>query len=401
MKISILATGNELVEKKVEETNSKYIIEKICNESLDISYILHIKDNRESFYNSLKFLSEGSDIIFIIGGLGPTLDDITIESVSNFYGFDLVEDKKVKEKILKYHKNKGQISEKGIEKQSKVIKGAEIIYNDIGTAPGQVIKTKNNIIFILPGPPNEFSNVFNKMYDKFDIFKNSGIKKLNLFFYGITEMDLTKKLEILKVEENYGIYILKNLGLRLNIKYQENFFDFFSKEYGSKFLGTKNLLKKFFDFFIKNNLTLVLAESCTGGKFAEYITSKSGSSKIFKGSFVTYSNELKNKILNVSLNTINKFGAVSKECVLEMSKGLKDITKADVYLSISGIAGPTGGTREKPVGMVYFGLIIDEQEYTFKKIFNGEREDVREQAVYFSLWKILELLQTTGRLSNE
>jgi PncC family amidohydrolase len=148
-------------------------------------------------------------------------------------------------------------------------------------------------------------------------------------------------------------------------------------------------------------LTLALAESCTGGKLSDYITSKSGSSKFFKGSFITYSNELKNKILNVNLNTLNRFGAVSKECVLEMSKGLKNITNSDVCISISGIAGPTGGTKEKPVGTVYFGLIIDDEEYSFKKIFNGEREDVKEKAVYYSLWKALDLLQMTGRLSNE
>ncbi|MDK2946343.1 MAG: nicotinamide-nucleotide amidase [Geotoga sp.] len=401
MKVSILATGNEIVDKKVEETNSKYIVEKIRSESLNIKNILAIKDDRESFYKSLKFLSEDSDIIFIIGGLGPTIDDITIESVSDFYGLELIEDRKVKEKILNYHKNKGQISEFGVKKQSKVIKSAEIFYNDFGTAPGQVIKIDNKMIIILPGPPHEFSNVFDKIYDKFDIFKNDDKIKSNLYFYGVTEMDLTKKIEYLKIKEDYGIYIIKNLGLRLDINYDEEIFKFFRNEYGSRFLGTKNLLENFFEIFINNKLTLALAESCTGGKLSDYITSKSGSSKFFKGSFITYSNELKNKILNVNLNTLNRFGAVSKECVLEMSKGLKNITNSDVCISISGIAGPTGGTKEKPVGTVYFGLIIDDEEYSFKKIFNGEREDVKEKAVYYSLWKALDLLQMTGRLSNE
>ena len=157
----------------------------------------------------------------------------------------------------------------------------------------------------------------------------------------------------------------------------------------------------FFKIFIENKLKVALAESCTGGKLADYITSKSGASNLFEGSFVTYSNELKNKLLGVRLETIENHGAVSEQCVLEMSRGLKKLTNADVCISISGIAGPTGGTKEKPVGTVYFGLIIDDKEYSLKKIFNGEREDVRQRAVHYSIWKIIDLLQKTGRLSNE
>lgn len=401
MNVSILVTGNEIVEKKVEETNSKYIVEKINNENVNIKNILTIKDDAESFYKSLKFLSENSEIIFIIGGLGPTLDDITIESVAKFYGLELIVDQRVKEKILNYHKNKGQISEKGIEKQSKVIKNSEIFYNNYGTAPGQVVKLEDKLIIILPGPPHEMINVFDRIYDKFDIFKNKDKSKSNLFFYNVTEMDLTKKIEDLGIDKDYGMYIIRNLGLRLDIQYNNKMLDFFKNEFGNRFLGSQNLLDKFFQIFIKNNLNIVLAESCTGGKLADYITSKSRASKFFEGSIVTYSNELKNKLLGVNLDTLKTHGAVSEQCVLEMSRGLKNLTNADVCISISGIAGPTGGTKEKPAGTVYFGLIIDDKEYTLKKIFSGEREDVRQKAVHFSIWKIIDLLQKTGRLSDE
>jgi nicotinamide-nucleotide amidase len=401
LNVSILVTGNEIVEKKVEETNSKYIVEKINNENVNIKNILTIKDDAESFYKSLKFLSENSEIIFIIGGLGPTLDDITIESVAKFYGLELIVDQRVKEKILNYHKNKGQISEKGIEKQSKVIKNSEIFYNNYGTAPGQVFKLEDKLIIILPGPPHEMINVFDRIYDKFDIFKNKDKSKSNLFFYNVTEMDLTKKIEDLGIDKDYGMYIIRNLGLRLDIQYNNKMLDFFKNEFGNRFLGSQNLLDKFFQIFIKNNLNIVLAESCTGGKLADYITSKSRASKFFEGSIVTYSNELKNKLLGVNLDTLKTHGAVSEQCVLEMSRGLKNLTNADVCISISGIAGPTGGTKEKPAGTVYFGLIIDDKEYTLKKIFSGEREDVRQKAVHFSIWKIIDLLQKTGRLSDE
>jgi nicotinamide-nucleotide amidase len=401
LNVSILVTGNEIVEKKVEETNSKYIVEKINNENVNIKNILTIKDDAESFYKSLKFLSENSEIIFIIGGLGPTLDDITIESVAKFYGLELIVDQRVKEKILNYHKNKGQISEKGIEKQSKVIKNSEIFYNNYGTAPGQVVKLEDKLIIILPGPPHEMINVFDRIYDKFDIFKNKDKSKSNLFFYNVTEMDLTKKIEDLGIDKDYGMYIIRNLGLRLDIQYNNKMLDFFKNEFGNRFLGSQNLLDKFFQIFIKNNLNIVLAESCTGGKLADYITSKSRASKFFEGSIVTYSNELKNKLLGVNLDTLKTHGAVSEQCVLEMSRGLKNLTNADVCISISGIAGPTGGTKEKPAGTVYFGLIIDDKEYTLKKIFSGEREDVRQKAVHFSIWKIIDLLQKTGRLSDE
>ncbi|MGM0640512.1 MAG: nicotinamide-nucleotide amidohydrolase family protein [Thermotogota bacterium] len=401
MKVSILATGNEIVEKKVEETNSNFIVENILKFGFDIQYILSIKDNYENFENSLNFLSKSSDIIFIIGGLGPTVDDITLESIANFFDLEMIENRKVKEKIINYHKDKGKISNEGLKRQSRVIKNAEIVYNDFGTAPGQIIKHNKKFIFLLPGPPKEFKSVFNKVLKTCDLFKNANEENKNLFFYNVTEMDLTYKLEEYGINKNYGIYIIKNLGLRLDIKKDEKLIEYLKESYNNKFLGESSLIESFFEYLISKNIKLSVAESCTGGKLADYIISKSGASKFFEGSFVTYSNDLKSKILKVKTETLEKNGAVSEKCVSEMVNNLKIITNTDIAISISGIAGPTGGTKEKPVGTVYFGFIIDDKEYIVKKIFKGNREDIRQRSVYYSLWKVLDLLQTTGRLSNE
>jgi len=402
LKFSILATGNEIIEKKVEDLNSKYILEKLLEIDMSVENILTIKDNKDNFDRSLKFLLTDSDIIFIIGGLGPTVDDITIESISKYFGFDMVENINVKNKILEYHKNKGDIDFKALKKQSKVIKNAKIINNDCGTAPGQVIKVDNKYIILLPGPPHEFINVFEKIYNNLDIFyKKKKNNKKYLYFYNVTEMDLTSKLENIDYKSKYGIYIIKNLGLRLDLDINEKILNIFQEYYGKRFLGEQNLLDNFFNFVKQNNLSLSIAESCTGGKVADLITSKSGASDFFEASFVTYSNEIKSKILNVKKETLETYGAVSNECVLEMVKGLNELTKTNISISISGIAGPTGGTKEKPVGTVYFGFIIDGREYSFKKYFTGNREDIRQKSTYYSLWKILDLYQTTGRLSNE
>lgn len=402
MKFSILATGNEIIEKKVEDLNSKYILEKLLEIDMSVENILTIKDNKDNFDKSLKFLLTDSDIIFIIGGLGPTVDDITIESISKYFGFDMVENINVKNKILEYHKNKGDIDFKALKKQSKVIKNAKIINNDYGTAPGQVIKVENKYIILLPGPPHEFINVFEKIYNNLDIFdKKKKNNKKYLYFYNVTEMDLTSKLENIDYKSNYGIYIIKNLGLRLDLDINEKILNIFQEYYGKRFLGEQNLLDVFFNFVKQNNLSLSIAESCTGGKVADLITSKSGASDFFEASFVTYSNEIKSKILKVKKETLETYGAVSNECVLEMVKGLNELTKTNISISISGIAGPAGGTKEKPVGTVYFGFIIDGREYSFKKYFTGNREDIRQKSTYYSLWKVLDLYQTTGRLSNE
>jgi len=401
LKVSILATGNEIVEKKVEETNSNYIVENIIKYGFDIQNILAIKDNYENFKKSLRFLSDNSDIIFIIGGLGPTVDDITLESVAQYFNLELIENKKVKEKIINYHKDKGKISNEGLTRQSRVIRNAEIVYNDFGTAPGQIIRYNEKYIFLLPGPPKEFKSVFNKIIRTSELFQNENEINKNLFFYNVTEMDLTYKLEEYGINREYGIYIIKNLGLRLDIKTDKNLIEYLTDSYGSKFLGESSLLERFFEYFISNGKKISLAESCTGGKLADYIIGKSGASEFFEGSFVTYSNELKSKILKVKTETLEIYGAVSEACVSEMASNLKLITNTDIVISISGIAGPTGGTKEKPVGTVYFGFIIDDKEYIVKKIFKGNREDIRQRSVYYSLWKVLDLLQTTGRLSNE
>lgn len=413
VKISIISTGTELLKEK-PNTNLFYISKKLATIGLKINFCTIVPDDKNIIYEIFKYQIDTSDIIIITGGLGPTLDDVTLEVLAKVLDRKTIFIREVYEKIVKYFVEKNQEVPKLAEKQAYVIEGAEILNNEVGHAPGEkiIIKKENTkkTIYVLPGPPRELQPMFDK-YVMADLIKyQTKISKEETFrICNIPESRIEEIIKpVVETEKKYSSNIEFSILPHLNIVdvqvtisgddelkideelklIKKEIYDCFTQA-GYKdaiFTEGKNSLEQVVGLFLgKHKKTLAVAESCTGGLLANRITNIAGSSFYFLGGVVAYSNILKMKLLGVKKETLDTYGAVSEQTVKEMCVGLKNLTGADYCISISGIAGPTGGTKDKPVGTVwiciYDGAQFDVQCFRFL----GTRTEVKEQAVNTAL----------------
>lgn len=392
MKCEIISVGTELLLGQIANTNSKFISEMLTTLGIDVYFQTNVGDNKSRLLECLKIASERSDLIILTGGLGPTIDDLTKETVAEFFSLRLVEDIDTKLKIQSYFKRSKRNLTQNNYKQSLFPEGAKILPNDNGTAPGFIIEKNKKIVVVLPGPPVELIPMFkNYVYSYLKPLSDEIIVSKVIKMFGISESQVDEMVNNLLVSQNPTVAPLVGNGivtLRITAKSDDplkakNMIDEYEKNI-RKLLGeyifgvdddtlesvVLNLLKT-------KNLTLSTAESCTGGLLSKKITDIPGASEIFKFGAITYSNESKEEILGVSKNTIEKYGAVSEETAREMAVNVKDIAKTDYGLSITGIAGPSGGTPNKPVGLVYIGLAYKDAVYIKKIISNGNRDKIR------------------------
>lgn len=376
MKASILTIGDEILNGSTTDTNASFIAERSINAGLEIVKMLSVSDQKDHIINALDFLIKDSDFIFITGGLGPTKDDITVKTLSDFTEDTLVFNQETFDRVTALlSKRRGmtiEIDKSRCELPSK----AFLLKNQKGTAPGMWFNHKETVLVSMPGVPLEMKQIFEDEVLKkiMNDFKPKGIINKYLLTAGIWESILADKIK--DIEENLakGICIayLPKLGqvkLRITgkgvsekevIKVQEQI-----QERISAFVYStdeKDTLEKTLGDLLKaKGKTMTIAESCTGGSIASKIVSIAGSSAFFNGSVVTYSNELKHEILKVDNSTLEKFGAVSQETVLAMAKGALDFIEADYSIAVSGIAGPSGGTEEKPIGTVWIAVASKEK----------------------------------------
>ncbi len=402
IKCSILLIGTELLNGKVTDLNASFVINILKDTNINISNIITINDEVNKIHRTLEFLAKESDIIIISGGLGPTNDDITKIGISKFLNKKLIYDKNLYHKL----KQKNKAFKKYInENYATLPESCDTLNNEIGLAPGIVCKFGDKkFLYALPGIPTEFKIMF-KNYVLEDIKRHFFIKNNKKFL-----------IRTSNIGESSLADLIKELILKYNIK--ENQIGYYPETWGvdlilyelpeKNFLKElKELLKKYIycinkeitlpeilkEILIKENYTLATAESCTGGFLSKIITDIPGASDFFKGGIISYSNELKQKILNVNPDTLKKFGAVSAQTVGEMLKGLLNITNADYGIAISGIAGPTGGTPEKPVGTVYIAY-GNKENFKTEKIFGGiNRDMIRQRSAYNSIFKLLKTIK--------
>ncbi|ONN27058.1 damage-inducible protein CinA [Thermosipho affectus] len=383
----ILAIGNELVEGIILDTNSKYISRKLLDFGYKTIAIKTLPDDMKILVEEIKSSLKKADLLITTGGLGPTEDDLTRESVSKAIGKKLVFSdkiyKSILEKIKKFHR---EVPE-NVKKQAWVIESAKVIENPVGTAPGQII---DNII-ILPGPPVEMKPIFDKALNYIE--KGEKIYQRRVKFLGIPEAVLVEKYKdiIYKHDINVATMASHITGVELRFTGERKKVDEIVnllKEKLSDYIyafDDKTIEEVVFEKL--GDKTVSFAESCTGGLISSKFVSLPGVSKVFKGAIVAYSNEVKENVLNVSKNTIKTFGAVSKECVTEMAKGVCKILNSDYSVSVSGIAGPTGGTKEKPVGTVWICAYDRQKDVYLAKnfLFRGNRQIIREKSSLYAL----------------
>jgi len=401
MNAEIIAVGTELLMGQISNTNAQYISGNLAQTGINVYYHSVVGDNPQRLKQSLKLSLGRSDIIILTGGLGPTKDDLTKETVAEVLGLKLVLHKDILENMKKFFDRLNRTMSINNEKQAYLPENCIVINNKNGTAPGCIIETDSKTLIILPGPPTEMKPMFDEtvipyLSEKSDFLIVSRFIKI----FGIGESTMEEKImDIIEKQTNPTIAPYAKPGevtLRITARCKK-------AEDASKLLNPviENIKKRLSDkvystdnetleevvakYLIKSKLTVSIAESCTGGLISGRLTSIQGISKVFERGIVSYSNRSKMENLNVNQKTIEIHGAVSKETAVEMAKGIRNISGTDLGLAVTGIAGPGGGTDEKPVGSVFIAVSDINDEECEKLSLWGDRERIRNVAVLHSL----------------
>lgn len=384
MKASILIIGDEILNGTTTDTNSAFIARKSAEYGIDIQTITTISDKYDAILYGLKNIPEYSKIVFITGGLGPTKDDITLKTLADFFNQKLVFNEQVYEKIKAYFEKRGKAQVELNKKLALLPEQCTLIQNDNGTAQGMWFEAYNKIYISMPGVPYEMENMLTRhILPKIkNTFELAPILNKYIMTAGIGESAIAEKIK--DIENDLPNYLslaylpsLKRVKLRLTascfseeiqaemITFQNQIAEKL-KKYVFSFNENDSLEKVIGEILKERNETLSTAESCTGGLIAHKITSIAGSSEYYKGSFITYSNEMKMQELGVKKTTLERYGAVSEATVIEMTDGLLKKTKTTYGIAVSGVAGPGGGTPEKPVGTVWIA-VSDKDSFITRK----------------------------------
>ena len=382
LKAEIISIGTEILLGDIVDTNSKYIAEHLKDLGYDIHYMTAVGDNQKRVINVLKRAIERSDLVITTGGLGPTEDDLTRQAIAKATDKNLYQDENLLNSIKEYFDQKNYNMTKNNYSQAFLPEGAKVIKNNWGTAPGILLKESDYMIISLPGVPSEMKKMFsNYILKELQKYSEKTILSKTLHFFGIGESTLETKLKnILENQTNPTLALLAGEGevkLRITAKGENKnkLKDMISKKeklirkkVGKYIYGVNNtdLAKEIYNILLKRKLTISLAESCTGGLISHRLTQIPGSSKVFKGSYVVYSNEAKINLLDIDREIIKKQGAVSKKTALMMAKNIKDKFGTNIGIGVTGIAGPGGGTADKPVGLVYIGISYGKKNIVHK-----------------------------------
>ncbi|MFH1478482.1 MAG: competence/damage-inducible protein A [Candidatus Omnitrophota bacterium] len=403
IKATIICIGNEIMLGHIANTNAQYISSALSTIGIKTVKQLSIPDNIEAISLATTKSLYHSNIVIVTGGLGPTVDDITLESISKALNKKLILNETVARHIKDHFKKRHLAMPKNNMRQALVPEEATYILNNVGTAPGIVITLPNRLLIALPGVPFEMMPMMDDFvlsYLKKHFKTNSTIKSRVIKMTGLPESKVNEKLEdILRLSGNIemGIYpypeeiIVKITAQEENLKKAAKAIEEIEKKILSRmkdyiFGYDNDTLEEIVGKLLsKKKNTLSIAESCTGGLLANRITNVPGSSSYFKVGIVTYSNESKNKSLNIPFSLIKKHGAVSKEITTLMAKNIRLLSSSSIGIGISGIAGPGGGTKTKPVGLVYIALSTKNRTICKRFGFLGQRNIVKQKATQAAL----------------
>lgn len=414
MIVELITIGDELLDGRRIDTNTAWLGRKLSSLGIRLRFRQTVTDRVEDIVDAFQKAKHRSNIILTSGGLGPTSDDLTFEAVAKAVNQKLIFHPKVFEKIQEKFEKRGLKCPESNRRQAFLPKGAVSIENERGTAPALRLDWDGTLIFCLPGVPNEMTHLFEKAVQPELIqqrIPNIILKERIYKFVGIPESYLEEVIEGLKfsnmtkgdVRIAYtASYPQIDVTLLLAASHESEIMEFFQyadkqiQEKLGEYLVAKDeetLESRIVKTLTKRNFKLAVAESLTGGLLAAKIIDVSGSSKVFERGFVTYSNESKKALLNVSKETLNKNGAVSEICALEMAKGAQRNAKVDVAVSTTGIAGPTGGTQDKPIGLTYIACVGPGFENVKRYQFRWDRNRNRMLAVYEAMRSLIRFLE--------
>ncbi|MBS4014663.1 MAG: competence/damage-inducible protein A [Bacteroidetes bacterium] len=392
MNAEIINIGEELLIGQVVNTNSSWMCQKLNEIGVRVRYVSVISDVEEDIYNAIDVSLKRSEIVIITGGLGPTKDDLTKDVLAKYFKTNLEINETVLNDIVSFFKKRGMPLTELNRLQSSVPVGFGFIRNPEGTAPGLFYRKNERFLAALPGVPFEMKYMFenfiipelkSKIRDEYIVHKT-------ILTQGVGESFLAALIEKWEdnLPKNISLAYLPSAGIvRLRLSAAGRDKKQLQKDIAAEVAKLRKLIPEYIfgydndtlegilvKLLAKNNLTLGIAESCTGGYISHLITSIPGSSACYKGSITSYSNDVKINQLCIPFQLIDKYGAVSKEVAVAMAEGVRKVLKVDYSISVTGIAGPGGGTKQKPVGLVYIAVSSDKETIVEKFLF-GDRRD--------------------------
>lgn len=405
MKAEIIAVGTEILLGDIVNTNAQFLSKELASIGIGVYRQEVVGDNEERLLEALQEALVRSDIVITTGGLGPTGDDLTKETVCKYFGMDLELHKESYEVLVSMFERAGREVTESNMKQVYFPKESKVLPNPNGTAPGAILEKNNKIIIILPGPPKEMKPMYTNYVKDFLTPMGSGIIKSEVVrVLGLGESFAAEKLSNIIEEgvnptvapyakEDDVIFRITASGkdedevFKLIKPVKEAVISKLGLDYYGE--GENTTIEEIVgDLLISNKLTISTAESCTGGMIASRLINYPGISEGFLEGAVTYSNEAKVRTLGVNEDTLIKYGAVSEETAKEMAVGISKRSGSDIGIVTTGIAGPGGGTEEKPVGLVYIGLYYKGKVKAYRYVFNGNRSEVRRRATVTALDKV-------------
>ncbi len=410
LKVILLTIGDELLNGRTKDLNGTFLTKFLFEIGADCEEIHFIKDQKNTVLNFIHHSFKSADVIITSGGIGPTKDDLTKEILAEFFKQKVIERSDVEEIVLKNYERFGRTWEKNLNFYHHFPEHFIALDNPKGLAPGLAFYDEKNqkMIFSLPGVPREFEAMLTEKVHS--LLKQYFPKKLNanqqvvIRTYGVPEEkifgemcpnlweDLSQFGKVSSLPHTIGIDIVVSLNSNLLFKeVLENIKIIIEKSPLAKQVwnyGKESIEELILNHAIQKNLKIATAESCTGGLIASKITNLSGSSQIFLGSIIAYANEVKNNLLKIDTEIIKNKGAVSLEVVELMALNSREILNADFSVSTSGIAGPTGGSVEKPVGSICIGVASKKQSKSFNYKFPGDRIRLKERFAEMALLQL-------------
>lgn len=410
MNAEIISVGSELLLGQIVNSNAAFLSKELATIGVNVFYQTSVGDNKERLTDVVHQAFERSDLLIFTGGLGPTKDDLTKETVATIIGEKLIYDEPSLHFIEEYFRKRNKVMSENNKKQALVIEGSRVLPNHFGMAPGMLVTFGSKTIALLPGPPKEMEPM--SRHELLPLLSKVGdqtsIKSRVLRFFGIGESQLeTEIIDLIELQTNPTIAPLAGDGevtLRITAKHwnkteQLRLLDETEKQIqarvGQYFYGydETTLFEQVFLQLEEKGCTISSAESFTGGLFSHQLSLFPGASTVFSGAIVSYSSELKQKVLGVSKETIDQFGVISHQCAKEMASCVKAQCGTSLGISFTGVAGPTQ-QENQPVGDIYIGIAgIRHEPISFKLSLPGNRKAITERAVKYGCFYLLNELK--------
>ena len=403
MRAEIITIGDEILIGQILDSNSAWMCEQLNMAGIEVHQTVSVHDDREHIIKALEEAEKHADLILITGGLGPTKDDITKKTLCDYFGCQLI----MNESVLQHVKSllsKRNVGMNGLnDAQALVPDKCTVLHNADGTAPGMWFEKGNTIFISMPGVPFEMKGIMiNEVFPKLRDHTHA-IFHRTVLLYGIPESQLAEKIESWELSLPSFIklaYLPSPAAMKLRLSAYGSNLDDLKKEVNNQIVELKKLVSDYFfgydddnlpgavgNLLIKAKATISVAESCTGGYIAHLFTSNSGSSAYFTGNVTSYANEVKENVLGVEKHLLETVGAVSKEVAVQMAQGVKRLMNTDYAIAVTGVAGPDGGTPEKPVGTVWIAVVGKQNLVVEKFSFaqNRERNIIRSSYTAINL----------------